>query len=135
MVNWSVEAAAAMEGLKGLQTEAAGFEAIGTKLSNALTTAGTQASLNGKGGPIGIAISEFVEKWKDSLPGMVKHTGDVMQGTANALNALANGQQEMALAAQRGIQLAEGVDPRQAIRSAAAAARAEHQPPSTNRAV
>jgi hypothetical protein len=43
----------------------------------------------------------------------------------------------MALAAQRGIQLTEGVDPRQAIRNAAAAARAEQQPQpsSTTRAV
>ncbi|MGC4941504.1 DUF6507 family protein [Kribbella sp. DT2] len=138
MVNWTVEATAAMNGLKGMQTDAAGFEAIGTKLSNGLQTAGTQASLNGKGGPIGIAISEFVKKWEDSLPGMVKHTGDVMKGTVNALTALANGHQEMALAAQRGVQLAEGVDPRQAIRNAAASARAEQarqQPPSNTRAV
>ncbi len=138
MVNGTVEAAAAMADLQGMQTDAKAFEAIGTKLSNGLTTAGTQASLNGKGGPIGIAISEFVEKWKDSLPGMVKHTGDVMKGTVNALTALANGHQEMALAAQRGIQLAEGVDPRQVIRNAASAARAEQaqqQPPSNYSAV
>jgi hypothetical protein len=138
MVNWTVEATAAMQGLQGMQTDAAGFEAIGTKLSSGLETAATQASLSGKGGPIGVAIGEFVEKWKDSLPGMVKHTGDVMKGTVNALTALANGHQEMALAAQRGVQLAEGVDPRQVIRNAAAAARAEQaqqQPPSSNRAV
>src|SRR5437899_8632835 len=115
MVNWSVEGAAAMESLKGLQTQAGGFEAIGTKLSDSLSTAGAQASMSGKGGPIGVAISEFVDKWKNSLPGMVKHTGDVLQGTANALTALANGQQEMALAAQRGIQRADGVSPRAVI--------------------
>jgi hypothetical protein len=122
MVNWTVDAAAAMESLKGLQTEAGGYEAIGTKLSNSLVTAGEQASMSGKGGPIGVAISEFVDKWKDSLPGMVKHTGDVLQGTANALTALANGHEEMALIAQRAIQRTDGVSPRQAIRNAAAAA-------------
>ncbi|MDX6235802.1 MAG: hypothetical protein QOG10_617 [Kribbellaceae bacterium] len=122
MTKWTVEAAAAMESLKGLQGQASGFEAIGTKLGTALETAGMQASMGGKGGPIGIAISEFVEKWQDSLPGMVKHTGDVLQGTANALTALANGHQEMALIAQRGIQRTEGVSPRTVIRNAAAAA-------------
>ncbi|TDO47885.1 hypothetical protein EV643_108199 [Kribbella sp. VKM Ac-2527] len=129
MVNWTVEAAAAMESLKGLQTEAGGFEAIGTKLSNSLVTAGEQASMSGKGGPIGVAISEFVDKWKESLPGMVKHTGDVLQGTANALTALANGHEEMALIAQRAIQRTDGVSPRQAIRSAAAAAASAPKPP------
>lgn len=122
MVKWTVEAASAMESLQGLQGQASGFEAIGTKLSDSLVGAGEGATLNPGGGPIGVAISEFVDKWKDSLPGMVQHTGDVLNGTANALKALANGQQEMALAAQRGIQLAEGVDPRSVIRSAAAAA-------------
>jgi hypothetical protein len=132
MVNWTVEAAAAMESLKGLQTEAGGFEAIGTKLSNSLVTAGEQASMSGKGGPIGVAISEFVDKWKESLPGMVKHTGDVLQGTANALTALANGHEEMALIAQRAIQRTDGVSPRQAIRSAAAAAAASAPKPPRN---
>lgn len=132
MVNWTVEAAAAMESLKGLQTEAGGFEGIGTKLSNSLVTAGEQASMSGKGGPIGVAISEFVDKWKESLPGMVKHTGDVLQGTANALTALANGHEEMALIAQRAIQRTDGVSPRQAIRNAAAAAAASAPKPPRN---
>ena len=122
MTKWTVEAAAAMESLKGLQTQAGGFEGIGTKLSNGLTTAAEQASMSGKGGPIGVAISEFADKWKDSLPGMVKHTGDVMMGTSKALTALANGHQQMALIAQRGIQRTEGVSPRDVIRQAAAAA-------------
>ncbi|TWD84433.1 hypothetical protein FB561_5620 [Kribbella amoyensis] len=122
MVNWTVEATAAMESLKGLQTKAGGYEGIGKKLSDSLTTAGEQASMSGKGGPIGIAISEFVDKWKDSLPGMVKHTGDVLKGTADALTALANGHEEMARIAQRGIQRTDGVSPRQVIRNAAAAA-------------
>jgi hypothetical protein len=74
---------------------------------------------------IGQAISEFADKWKNSLPGMVKRTGDVLQGTGNAVAALENGQTEMAQAAQRGIQLAEGVDPRSIINSAAASAAAE----------
>jgi hypothetical protein len=128
MVNWSVDGAAAMESLKGLQTQAGGFEAIGTKLSDSLSTAGAQASMSGKGGPIGVAISEFVDKWKNSLPGMVKHTGDVLQGTANALTALANGQQEMALAAQRGIQRADGVSPRAVIAAAARSVEPKNPP-------
>jgi hypothetical protein len=81
--------------------------------------------MSGKGGVIGQAISEFIDKWKNSLPGMVKRTSDVLQGSANAVTALENGQTEMAKAAQRGIQLAEGVDPRAIINSAAAAAAAE----------
>jgi hypothetical protein len=128
MVNWSVDGAAAMESLKGLQTQAGGFEAIGTKLSDSLVTAGEQASMSGKGGPIGVAISEFVDKWKNSLPGMVKHTGDVLQGTANALTALANGQQEMALAAQRGVQRADGVSPRAVIAAAARSVEPKNPP-------
>jgi Family of unknown function (DUF6507) len=117
-----------MESLKGLQTQAGGFEAIGTKLSDSLVTAGEQASMSGKGGPIGVAISEFVDKWKNSLPGMVKHTGDVLQGTANALTALANGEQEMALAAQRGIQRTDGVSPRAVIASAARSVEPKNPP-------
>jgi hypothetical protein len=128
MVNWSVDGAAAMGSLKGLQTQAGGFEAIGTKLSDSLVTAGEQASMSGKGGPIGVAISEFVDKWKNSLPGMVKHTGDVLQGTANALTALANGQQEMALAAQRGIQRTDGVSPRAVIAGAARSVEPKNPP-------
>ena len=34
MVNWSVDGAAAMGSLSGLQTQAGGFEAIGTKFGN-----------------------------------------------------------------------------------------------------
>jgi len=128
MVNWSVDGAAAMESLKGLQTQAGGFEAIGKKLSDSLVTAGEQASMSGKGGPIGVAIGEFVDKWKNSLPGMVKHTGDVLQGTANALTALANGQQEMALAAQRGIQRTDGVSPRAVIAAAARSVEPKNPP-------
>lgn len=128
MVKWTVESAAAMDSLKGLQTQAGGFESIGKKLGDSLQTAATQASMSGKGGPIGIAISEFIDKWKDSLPGMVNHTGDVLQGTSKALTALANGQQEMALAAQRGIQRAEGVDPRAVIASAAQSAKPKPPP-------
>jgi len=136
MTKWTVEAAAAMNSLKSLQTQAGGFEGIGTKYNNGVTTAATQASMSGKGGPIGVALGEFAEKWKDSLTGMVKHTGDVLGGTSKALTALANGQQQMALIAQRGIQRTEGVDPRDVIRKAAAAAAPPPERPSPqNRAV
>jgi hypothetical protein len=125
MVKWSIEGAAAMNSLKGVQTRAGDFEGIGSTLGTALQDAATNTSMNGKGGVIGQAISEFADKWKNSLPGMVKRTGDVLQGTGNALVALENGQTQMAQAAQRGIQLAEGVDPRAIINSAAAAYEAE----------
>jgi hypothetical protein len=125
MVKWSIEGAAAMKSLGDVQTRAGDFEGIGTKLGTSLQDAATKASMNGKGGVIGQAISEFIDKWKNSLPGMVKRTSDVLQGTANAVTALENGQTEMAKAAQRGIQLAEGVDPRSIINSAAAAAAAD----------
>ena len=125
MVNWTVDSIAAMESLQGMQKEAGGFEAIGTKLSDALTDGSKQSSMSGEGGPIAVAIGEFVNKWKDSLPGMVTHTGDVLQGTADALTALANGHEEMALIAQRGIQRTDGVSPRDVIRKAADAAAAK----------
>ncbi|QNE17098.1 hypothetical protein F1D05_03225 [Kribbella qitaiheensis] len=125
MVKWSIEGVAAMGSLKDVQTRARDFEGIGETLGTSLQDAATKSSMNGKGGVIAQAISEFADKWKNSLPGMVKRTGDVLQGTANAVTALENGQTEMARAAQRGIQLAEGVDPRAIINSAAAAAAAE----------
>ena len=125
MVKWSIEGAAAMKSLTDVQTRAGDFEGIGSTLGTALQDGATQSSMNGKGGVIGQAISEFADKWKNSLPGMVKRTGDVLQGTGNAVAALENGQTEMAQAAQRGIQLAEGVDPRSIINSAAASAAAE----------
>jgi hypothetical protein len=125
MVKWSIAGAAAMGSLKDVQTRAGDFEGIGSTLGTALQDAATKSSMNGKGGAIGQAISEFADKWKNSLPGMVKRTGDVLQGTSNALVALENGQTEMAQAAQRGIQLADGVDPRSIINSAAAAYEAE----------
>jgi uncharacterized protein DUF6507 len=125
MVKWSIEGAAAMDALTKVQTRAGDFEGIGTTLGQALQDAATKSSMNGKGGVIGLAISEFADKWKNSLPGMVKRTSDVLQGTANAVTALENGQTEMALAAQRGIQLAENVDPKAIINSAAAAYEAE----------
>jgi hypothetical protein len=125
MVKWSIEGAAAMKSLGDVQTRAGDFEGIGTTLGTSLQDAATKASMSGKGGPIGQAISEFIDKWKNSLPGMVKRTGDVLTGSANAVTALENGQTEMAQAAQRGIQLAEGVDPRAIINSAAAAAAAD----------
>jgi hypothetical protein len=123
MVTWDVEAAAAMDSLKGLQTTAGGFEDIGGRFSDALTNAAANSSMSGKGGKIAIALGEFMEHWKDALPGMVKHTNDVLQGTANALSAMANGQQEMALEAQRGIQQTDGVSPTAVIAAAAASTR------------
>ncbi len=125
MVKWSIEGAAAMESLKGVQTRAGDFQGISETLGTSLQDAATNASMNGKGGVIAQAISEFADKWKNSLPGMVKRTSDVLTGTVNAVTALENGQTEMARAAQRGIQLAEGVDPHAIINSAAAAYQAE----------
>lgn len=119
MVNWEVQDVEAMNSLKTLQTQAGGFEGIGAKLGTSLETSATQSSMSGKGGMIAQAISEFVDKWKESLPGMVEHTGAVIQGSANAITALANGQSEMALAAQRGIQATEGVKPRAMLRTSA----------------
>jgi len=125
MVKWSIEGAAAMESLKGVQTRAGDFQGISETLGTSLQDAATNTSMNGKGGVVAQAISEFADKWKSSLPGMVKRTNDVLTGTVNALTALENGQTEMAQAAQRGIQLAEGVDPHAIINSAAAAYEAE----------
>ena len=125
MVKWSIEGAAAMGSLKDVQTRAGDFQGISETLGTSLQDAATNTSMNGKGGVIAQAISEFADKWKNSLPGMVKRTGDVLTGTSNAVMALENGQTEMAQAAQRGIQLADGVDPRAIINSAAAAYAAE----------
>lgn len=116
MVDWDIDGAGALANLQAVQAQVAGFEGIAERLGSALETAATQASMSGKGGPIGLAITEFVDRWKDSVPGMVEHTAAVLEGTAGAVWALENGQAEMALVAQRSIQAADGVNPRGLIR-------------------
>jgi Family of unknown function (DUF6507) len=130
MATWDVNTEGAVATLKQMQGVATELEPAIKGLETGFTVA--VANLDHQLSPrVATALGEVMADFGRAFTGMLSHTESVMSGTVTLLQALADGQNQMAEEAQRNMQIAQAADPKGLLRSPSAPA----TPPAGNKAV